>query len=43
MKIEERGQITIPKNLREQYGLLPNIEVEMIPDTAGIYIKKKTL
>jgi len=26
MKIGERGQVTIPKTLREKYGLLPNIE-----------------
>ncbi len=43
MKIGDRGQITIPKNLREQYGLFPNMEVEMIPDSSGIFIKKKTL
>jgi AbrB family looped-hinge helix DNA binding protein len=28
MKIGERGQITIPKKLREKYGFFPNIEVE---------------
>ncbi|MBU2512363.1 AbrB/MazE/SpoVT family DNA-binding domain-containing protein [bacterium] len=42
MKIGERGQLTIPKNLREKYGLLPNIEVELVPEDFGVVIKKKT-
>ena len=28
MKIGERGQVTIPKKIREQFGLRPNTEVE---------------
>lgn len=28
MKIGERGQVTIPKNIREQFGLGPETEVE---------------
>lgn len=42
MKIGERGQVTIPKELREKYGLSPNIEVEFVPDKGGIRIQKKT-
>ena len=42
MKIGERGQITIPKNLREKYGFAPSIEVEFVPDKGGIRIQKKT-
>ncbi len=42
MKIGERGQVTIPKELREKYGLSPNIEVEVVPDKGGIRIQKKT-
>jgi len=41
MKIGERGQLTIPKDLREKYGLLPNIEVELIPENSGLLIQKK--
>lgn len=41
MKIGERGQITIPKKLREKYGLFPNIELEFIPEETGIRIQKK--
>lgn len=42
MKIGERGQITIPKKLREKYGLFPNIEVEFVSEETGIRIQKKT-
>ena len=42
MKIGERGQITIPKSIRDKYGLLPNIEVDFIPDKDGVLLKKKS-
>ena len=28
MKVTERGQVTIPKDLRERFGFLPHTEVE---------------
>ena len=43
MKIGERGQITIPKTLREKYGLFPNIDVEFIEEKEGIKLVKKTV
>ena len=43
MKIGERGQVTIPKNIREKYGLMPNIEVEFVLNESGVLIKKKRL
>jgi AbrB family looped-hinge helix DNA binding protein len=43
MKIGERGQVTIPKDIRYQYGLLPQVEVEFVPEERGILIRKKTL
>ncbi len=42
MKIGERGQITIPKELREKYGLFPSIEIELVPEAGGVKIQKKT-
>jgi AbrB family looped-hinge helix DNA binding protein len=36
MKIGERGQITIPKELREKYGLFPSIEIEFVPEAGGV-------
>ena len=41
MKIGVRGQVTIPKPLREKYGLLPNIEVEFMSEKDGIKLQKK--
>ncbi len=40
MKISERGQITIPKPLRDRFGLYKNVEIEMIPAKQGILIQK---
>ena len=42
MKIGERGQVTIPKSLRERYGFSPGMEVEFTPEESGIRIQKKT-
>jgi len=41
MKIGERGQVTIPKVLREKYGLFPEIEIEFIEGDNGINLQKK--
>ena len=43
MKIGERGQVTIPKNIREKYGLMPYIEVEFVSEETGVLIRKKSL
>lgn len=43
MRISERGQITIPKGLRERFGLNHNIEVELTPTEAGLLIQKRTV
>ena len=36
MRISDRGQVTIPQELREKYGLLANTEVEFVPDGNGL-------
>ena len=41
MKIDSRGRITIPKPIREQLGLHPGVEVELIPTEDGILIRKQ--
>jgi len=41
MKIGERGQITIPKKIREKYGLTPNMEVSFVEEEQGVLIRKK--
>ena len=42
MKVNNRGQITIPKQLLEMYGLAPGDEVELIPLENGIRMQKRT-
>lgn len=41
MKILERGQITIPKRLRDRYGITPETELEFIPQLEGILLVKR--
>jgi len=42
MKISERGQITVPKALRDRFGLHKDVEVEMISTREGILIQKRS-
>jgi antitoxin PrlF len=42
MKVSERGQITIPKALRDRFGIYKNVEVEMFPTKEGILIQKRS-
>ena len=42
MKISERGQITIPKKLRNRFGLHKDVEVEITPTEHGLLIQKRT-
>ena len=42
MRVSERGQITIPKPLRDRFGMSPNVEVEIIPTEEGLLIQKRT-
>jgi len=40
MRITSKGQVTIPIEIREQLGLLPNTEVEFHVVGDGVRIKK---
>ena len=42
MRISAGGQITIPKHLRDRFGLNQGVEVEIIPIDQGLLIRKKT-
>lgn len=42
MKIMERGQITIPKKIRDRYGLKPGTELDILPLEEGILIVKRS-
>ena len=43
MKISERGQITIPKPLRDRFGLNADVEVEITATERGLLIQKRTV
>ncbi|HWZ42523.1 MAG TPA: AbrB/MazE/SpoVT family DNA-binding domain-containing protein [Candidatus Saccharimonadales bacterium] len=40
MKIGERGQVTIPKEIRDEFGLAPETEVEFVVFKGAIQLKK---
>lgn len=40
MRITEKGQITIPIQLREKYGFLPHVEVHFVEEKGRVYLKK---
>ena len=41
MRISERGQITIPKHLRDRFGMDSNVEVEITPTEQGVLNRKR--
>jgi AbrB family looped-hinge helix DNA binding protein len=40
MRITSEGQITIPADLRERFGLLPDTEVDIRATSEGVLVKK---
>ncbi len=40
MKITSKGQVTIPKVVRDELGLLPGTEVDFVRDETGVRIVK---
>ena len=40
MRIGERGQVTIPKTLRQKYGLEPHDEVTFIESRGDLILRK---
>ena len=41
MKISKRGQVTIPKHLRDRFGMTQDVEVEITPTDNGLLIRKR--
>jgi bifunctional DNA-binding transcriptional regulator/antitoxin component of YhaV-PrlF toxin-antitoxin module len=37
----ERGTVTVPKELRQRYGLGPDVEVEFVPSADGLVLRRK--
>jgi AbrB family looped-hinge helix DNA binding protein len=42
MRITSKGQVTIPQEFREQFGLLPDTEVEFVAKRGALQIVKST-
>ena len=40
MRITSKGQVTIPVEIRERAGLLPNTEVDFVLDRGGVRLVK---
>jgi AbrB family looped-hinge helix DNA binding protein len=43
MNITSKGQVTIPKKLREKYGLSEHVELEFLDEGGSIRLVKKGL
>jgi len=41
MKITSKGQVTIPQEIREKHGLLPNTEVDFVVERGRVFLRKK--
>jgi len=40
MRITSKGQVTIPQDIRERYGLLPHTEVEFVVAGESVVLRK---
>jgi AbrB family looped-hinge helix DNA binding protein len=40
MRITSKGQVTIPKEIREEFGLLPGTEVEFVADEGQVKVRR---
>ena len=41
MQITQKGQVTIPQEIREQFGFLPHTEVEFVIEKNTVILRKK--
>jgi AbrB family looped-hinge helix DNA binding protein len=42
MRITSKGQVTIPQDIRERAGFMPNTEVDFVWDGELVYLVKST-
>ncbi|HLH24437.1 MAG TPA: AbrB/MazE/SpoVT family DNA-binding domain-containing protein [Chloroflexota bacterium] len=40
-KLSSRGQVTVPKSVRDALGLRPGDEIEFVKDTMGFRVQKR--
>ena len=41
MRVTTKGQVTIPRHIREKLGILPATEIEFVEEKDRVYIVKK--
>jgi len=39
MRITQKGQVTIPEELRQKYGFLPYTEITFVEERGRVYLK----
>ena len=42
MRVTEKGQVTIPKPIRDKLGIVPGTEVEFVEQEADVVLKKRS-
>ncbi len=42
MRVTSKGQVTIPRNIREILGIIPQSDIEFQEDNGRFYITKKS-
>jgi AbrB family looped-hinge helix DNA binding protein len=43
MRVTTKGQVTIPQNIREKWGITPSTEVDFIEEDGKVYLVKKAM
>jgi AbrB family looped-hinge helix DNA binding protein len=41
MRVTVKGQVTIPRDIREQLGIKPHSEVEFVVEGSRVYLRKR--
>lgn len=41
MQVTQKGQVTIPQDIREAFGFLPHTEVEFVIENNRVILRKK--
>ncbi len=42
MRVTTKGQVTIPRNIREKLGIIPETDIDFLEDKGRFYIVKTT-
>ncbi len=40
MRVTSKGQVTIPRDMRQKHGMLPGTEVEFVEQAGRLYVRK---